>query len=330
METRALARLAGHKFIIDTIQSFRNKYPDWKSCLTDLLSVLGAKFRVKKKPNKNKSIEKKAKFLKKNDRKIANTELENTQSEYDTQNKIIDKINDSDESYISLQTTNIEISQINTMLPIENNICMNIDINNEVKPINSSKAIIVKEKNNCDISVKPSQTKTNVFEVPTPTLLNAQTNKNLNSSTDLQLNMIEDIKVDKSPKKKQKQSVSIKIDYNNKRNMDIKPICDTVDSFFMTTDDKDYMSVYKPPAIVKTNFEEHPKPEYQKPRKDIFIKGKRVVVSKQNAFGNRRERRQQQVEEPIDTSLHPSWEAKRKQKSLAKFEGKKITFNDQD
>lgn len=331
LEDRALARLAGHKFIIDTIQSFRNKYPDWKSSLTDLLSVLGTQYRVKKKPNKNKSVKMKTKILKKDDRIIANTEFKNNKYlKISKESNMLET--DSDKSTITLQNNQIKSSQIETMLPIENNISMDNDKNIEFELTNINKEIIVKEQSKSDISKKSTYAEKNTLEKQTPKLIITQPDKNLNSLTELQTNNVEDIQNNKLLENKHKDSAFIKIDYKKKRNMEdeIKPIYETVDSFFMTTDDKDYMSVYKPPVVVEKNFEEHLKSEYEKPKKEIFIKGKRIVVGKQNNIGNRRERRQQLVEEPIDTVLHPSWEAKRKQKTLAKFEGKKITFDDQD
>uniref|UniRef100_A0A2S2Q904 Uncharacterized protein n=1 Tax=Sipha flava TaxID=143950 RepID=A0A2S2Q904_9HEMI len=81
------------------------------------------------------------------------------------------------------------------------------------------------------------------------------------------------------------------------------------------------MSVYKPLTVTERKLED------PKPIKEIFIKEKKVTVGKNNSMSNRKERRQQKVEEQVDTSLHPSWEAKRKQKSLAKFEGLESVTN---
>lgn len=321
LEDRALARLAGHKLIIVTIQNFRNKYPDWKSSLTDLLSVLGIQYRVKKKSDKNKSVSIKDKILKKNDR-IANTEYLKMPKE----SKILE-IN-SDESNITLQNNQKKSSQIEIMSPIEN---INNHIDNiGLKRINTNEDIIVKEKSKSNASITSSLTETTICEIQTPKLVITQPDRNSNLLTEIQTNN-DNKKINKLPENKHGQCAFNRVDYK-KRNMedDIKPIYKTVDSFFMTTDNEDYMSVYKPPPVVERNSEDNPKSEYEKPKKEIFIKGKRIVVGKQNNMGNRRERRQQQVEEPIDTVLHPSWEAKRKQKTLAKFEGKKITFDDQD
>jgi hypothetical protein len=176
-----------------------------------------------------------------------------------------------------------------------------------------------------DISVNYSQVKTNDLNTQLP-------KNNLHLSTNEILDNI-NVNLDKNvSKRKAKQNISSKVDNKKKRIAvnEIKPVCETVDSFFMTVDNKDYMSVYKPPPVIERDFEERTKVEQQKPIKEFFSKGKKVVIGKQNNMGNRRERRQQQVEESVDTALHPSWEAKRKQKSLAKFEGKKITFDDED
>lgn len=350
LETRALARLAGHKFILDEIQTFRNKYPDWKLCITELLSDLGTKYRGKKKPNEKKTakskMEAKPKILRKNDKKTIEVEkFENVRlvsvdadslsnSEDDT--GIVGY--DSNESDVTLEETQVEKT-----LPINNN-TSNEDQNEELNPVISSKTIS-KENNinlsKCDESVKPSKVDINIFETQIPNLVKIHLpEKKSNSSTN---ESVEDIDVgliiEQQPlKRKAEYSVSSTIDNKKKRNMvdEIQPVCETVDSFFMTVDDKDYMSVYKPPpaapaAPAAKNNVEYTKLDYQKPTKEIFIKGKKVTLGKQkSSMGNRRERRQQQVEEPVDTVLHPSWEAKRKQKSLVKFEGKKITFDDQD
>lgn len=288
LETRARARLAGHQFITNAVKSFRNKYPDWKLSIAELMNDLGAKHRAKKKPNEKKSVQVKKKKTTMHINKCVDDQSQSEDS-YESDSNETDSI----KSDINIEKT--KISKVEKPLSIENN---------------------AKEKNK---SVKSKQVEINVLE----------TEKKSNSLTDNSI----DIEVEcgeKHLKRKHEHEVSSRIDNKKKRNTDeIKPVCETVDSFFMTTDDKDYMSVYKPPPIVETNITERPKLDYQKPKKEIFIKGKKVILGKQNNMGNRRERRQHQVEEPVDTSLHPSWEAKRKQKSLAKFEGKKITF-DQD
>ncbi|XP_060854734.1 serum response factor-binding protein 1-like [Rhopalosiphum padi] len=360
LETRALARLAGHKFIIDKIQDFRNKYPDWKFCITDLLNELGAKYKAKNKPNKKKIVqlnnvktEIKTKIL---DKKIKNIEeLEYTQSEpedaasvlEDTQSESEGAQSESENAVSvsgdtqsesegsqseSENATESENSLVQKILPDENNTNIvedkkNMSIGSKVLISKNKKTI--RDKEECsrilDKSLHHSQVKINVLNMQLP-------KKNLHLSANETLDNT-DVNIDKNlSKRKAENNLSSKTNFKKQRNTinEIKPVCETVDSFFMTADNKDYMSVYKPPPITKKNDEECTKVEYQKPIKDIFSKGKRVVVGKQNNMGNRRERRQQQVEESIDTALHPSWEAKRKQKSLAKFEGKKITFDDED
>jgi len=369
LETRALARLAGHKFIIDEVQSFRIKYPDWKLCITDLLNELGSKYRTKKKPIKNKTTfvktEIKTRVLDKNNKSIKNIEefeyaqsesedarsvsedvqseseetrseskdaqsesedqsmFEEAQSDSENNTTIGSKETDLKKSVVTLDETQTEISQVQKMLPKENN------KNSQVQK-HESKFLIsdTKDKEECtlDKTVHYSQVKINVSKRQLPEKnLHSSTNETLDN-TDVELHKIV------SKRKAEKQSVSNKVDYKKKRNTvnESKPVCETVDSFFMTADNKDYMSVYKPPPVTERNVDERTKVEYQKPIKEFFSKGKKVIVGKQNNMGNRRERRQQQVEESVDTALHPSWEAKRKQKSLAKFEGKKITFDDED
>jgi len=383
LETRALARLAGHKFIIDEIQKFRSKYSDWKLCMTDLLNGLGAKYKAKKKPNKNKLVktEIKTKILNKNNKKNKNIEefvnaqpeSEGTQSEPDDQSvfdnaqskpedqSVSDSVQFGSEDQSVSDGTQSEpkdqsvsegaqskhedqsenglkrdSSLVQTILPHEDNASSDEYQNNVAKGskflISNNKEILARNKEEClstlDVNVNYSQVKTNVLNTQLP-------KKNLHLSTNEILDNI-DVNLDKNvSKRKAKQNISSKVDNKRKRITvnEVKPVCETVDSFFMTVDNKDYMSVYKPPPpppATERKVEEHTKVEYQKPIKEFFSKGKKVIIGKQNNMGNRRERRQQQVEELVDTALHPSWEAKRKQKSLAKFEGKKITFDDED
>ncbi|XP_022168345.1 serum response factor-binding protein 1-like [Myzus persicae] len=402
LETRALARLAGHKFITDEVQKFRSKYPDWKLCITDLLNELGAKYRAKKKPIKNKSVktEIKTKILTKNNNKIKNMrEFEYAQSESDgvqsepEDHSVSDGVQSEPEDHSvsegaqsepedqsvsdgaqsepedqsvsgdaqsehedqsvfggaqsesedqsmsdgaqsepedqseSKNTSKSDSLFLQKIMPHENNSSNDEHQNNVSRDskISNNKEMFVKNKeeysSTLDKSLLNSQVKTDVLNTQLP-------KKSSHSSTNEILDNI-----DKNvSKRKAKQSISSKVDSKKKRITanEIKPVCETVDSFFMTVDNKDYMSVYKPPPVTERVLEEHTKVEYQKPVKEFFSKGKKVIVGKQNNMGNRRERRQQQVEECVDTTLHPSWEAKRKQKSLAKFEGKKITFDDDE
>lgn len=368
METRALARLAGHKFIIDEIQNFRNKYPDWKLYITDLLNELGAKYKVKKKPNKKKTVqlnnvntEIKTKILDKNMKIIRNikelkdtqSESESVQSELENAMSVSEDIQSESESVQSQlenatsvsedtqsesegvqseseNATESENSLVQKILPDENttNIVLhNVSKSKSSKVLISNNKKIVGDKKEClktlEKKLHNSQTK-NDFNIQLPT-------KNLHLSSEILDNT--NVNIDKNvSKRKAEGNILSKTNFKKQRTTvnEIKPVCETVDSFFMTADNKDYMSVYKPPPVTKKNDEESSKVEYKQPIKEIFSKGKRVVIGKQNNIGNRRERRQQQVEESINTALHPSWEAKRKQKSLAKFEGKKITFDDED
>lgn len=295
------------------------------------MNDLGAKYRgKKKKPKEKKTIkvktEKKSNILKKNDDKITNLEeFKDIQSESGNSSESEGYETDSNKSEDNFQTNHADN---------EKTLTSEDDSSSEdqyvaLKPIIPKKSKNAKEKNKssskCDMRAKSLQVEANDSETEIPLLVSTQQNKSVDQTKE-EINK-------KSVKRKAELNSPSKFANKKKRNMidEVKPICETVDSFFMTADDKDYMSVYKPPPSIQKPQEEHPNLEYSKPmKKDIFIKGKKVVVGKQNYMGNRRERRQQQVEEPIDSALHPSWEAKRKQKSLAKFEGKKITFDDQD
>lgn len=336
LETRARARLAGHKFIEDAIKSFRSKYPDWKLCITDLLNELGSKQRAKTKPNDKKKgkvvKEFKNKVADKNDK--TNTKVEDFEiAEYESkgsENESEDAIEsegyetDSNKSDNSIEETHGSV-QSDNVLHSESNAESEEDQNIQIKPVISSKTII-KNKNS-------NKSNTNVKTLQVPKLIETKLPKSISNSL-TNNKSVDDGELDKKTnKRKFEQNVPNRVDYKKKRVLEdeIKPVCETVDSFFMTADDKDYMSVYKPPPATERNLKEDPIIEYHpKPTKEFFIKGKKVTIGKNNNMGNRRERRQQQVEEEVDTSLHPSWEAKRKQKSLAKFEGKKITFDDQD
>lgn len=302
------------------------------------MNDLGAKYRdKKKKPNEKKTVkvktEKKSKILKKNDDEIIE-EFKDIQSESGNTTESEGYETDSNKSEDNFQTNHSGSEKILT----SENDSSSEDQNKALKPIISKKAINTKEKkkslSKCDTSAKPLQVETNDSETEIPLLVCTQLIERSQKSAQNKFVDLTEVEINKKPaKRKTELNSSSKFAQKKKRNMvdDVTPICETVDSFFMTSDDKDYMSVYKPPLSVQKSHEEHQKLEYSKPtKKDIFIKGKKVVVGKQNYMGNRRERRQQQVEEPIDSALHPSWEAKRKQKSLAKFEGKKITFDDQD
>lgn len=71
---------------------------------------------------------------------------------------------------------------------------------------------------------------------------------------------------------------------------------------------------------------QHPKPFAQRSEKPFSNNG----VEPFNIFTNRKERRkalQQPAQEEKVEKLHPSWEAKKKQTSIASFQGKKITFD---
>lgn len=322
LETKARARLAGHKFIVDAVQSFRNKYPDWKLCLTDLLNELGSKQRAKNKPNdkKNKVVKKelKTKVTKKNNKTSSNVEeFEIAEYNSDGYTENDDCKTDSNESDISseeIQSDNL----LHTESIVERE--ENQDI---IKPVISSKTI-VKNKNvsKFNSNLKTIQVSKSIEKKLPNSILQPETNK---SDDDINEKLNK-----KTFKRKSEQNVLNKIENKKKRIIEdeIKPVCETVDSFFITADDKDYMSVYKPPQVTEKKLED-PIVEYPKPTKEFFIKGKKVTIGKNN-MSNRRERRQQKVEEQVDISLHPSWEAKRKQKLLAKFEGKKIIFDDQD
>ncbi|VVC31534.1 Bud22/Serum response factor-binding protein 1 [Cinara cedri] len=329
LEARALARLAGHKFITDAVQNFRNKYPDWKFNLTELLNELGSNYKTKHKKQRGNKLSKikpkeKSKILEKNNKTIM--DVEDIQSE---SKKSIESENQ-DEDYemdfnkspnITSEEPQAEVSLVNKMLSVDNKESQN----NELKSAIFNKEFIDSERkidlSKCD-TIKQLQ-EVNVSNTQLP-------NSNLSINTP-NYTITDNIDINKKPfKRKAGQIISKRIDLKKKHIMtdDVTPICETVDSFFMTTDDKDYLSVYKPPPIVEKNLVERPNLECQKP-KEIFIKGKKLIIGKKNNIGNRKERRQQ-VEETVDTVLHPSWEAKRKQKSLVKFEGKKITFDDQE
>lgn len=369
METRARARLAGHIFVVNAVENFRDQYPDWKLSITELLSDLGARHRTKKKPNGKRAVkaktQKKSITVKKNNneintnnKKLRNTQLkseealsefEDTQFECEKsesgseefQSNFKDTINktDSNESDIISEEIYTESTLITNIPPTQIRISCN-EKNNGLESLVSSKTLVFTENkknvNECSKSLKPSQIEEiNVLDTQLPKLVENQLpEKNLDLITD---RFIDNVNIElekKSLKRKSEINVSSK-DYK-KRIMadDIKPVCKTVDSFFMTADDKDYMSVYKPPqpSPVEKSLEKYPKLDYHQPPKEMFNKGKKMVFIKneQNYTGNRRERRQQKIEEPIDMALHPSWEAKRKQKALATFKGKKTTFDDDD
>lgn len=321
--------------MVDAVQSFRNKYPDWKSSITELLKDLGSKHRVKKRTNKKKDsqvkTERKTVVMKKDNEKIEYSQSESEESQLESSEAHSEPENaendiNPNKSDTTVDETPAEKTHIKKILHIESNICLKND-NNELKTTDCNKKS--NSKKICNENKKSQQI--DVINTQVPELVKKLQPEN-NSSNKLVDNT--KLEFEKKPmKRKTGQNTSSKVVDKKKRIMveDIKPICETVDSFFMTADDKDYMSVYKPPPPVEKILTEHPKLDYQKP-KEIFIKGKKVAVIKTriNNPGNRRERRQQQVEEPVDTVLHPSWEAKRKQKSLAKFEGKKITFDDED
>lgn len=321
LETRSLARLTGHKFITDAVQSFRNKYPDWKFSLTELLNELGSNYKTKKKKQNGEKISKvktreKSEILETNYKNIIDVEDTPPETRKFTESKDRDdyEINSNKSSHITLDVTQTGIS-LDKKISIDN--ISNGEVkNNNLNSIIFKKKTINPEKNidlrKCDSIIQFQQEEINV--------LNTQLlNSNLPINTGINNNIV--------IKEKPDQIILCNTDFKKKCvTDDIKPICETVDSFFMTTDDKDYMSVYKPPPAVEKNLVEGPKLEYQKP-KEIFIKGKKLIIGKKCNIGNRRERRQQ-VDETVDTVLHPSWEAKRKQKSLVKFEGKKIIFDD--
>jgi hypothetical protein len=305
LETRARARLAGHKFIVDAVQSFRNKYPDWKLCLTDLLNELGSKQRAKNKPNDNKVAEKN----KKTSTNVKEFEVAEYNSDGSTEN-------DGYKTHLNESDISLEKIQSDHLLHTESN-DESEENQDTVKPVISSKTIV--KNKSLSKSNETTLQVSKIKEKKLPKIIaNPETNKS-NDNINGKLNK-------KTFKRKSKQNVPIKIENKKKRIIEdeIKPICETVDSFFITANDKDYMSVYKPLTVTERKLED------PKPIKEIFIKEKKVTVGKNNSMSNRKERRQQKVEEQVDTSLHPSWEAKRKQKSLAKFEGKKITFDDQD
>lgn len=302
------------------------------------MNDLGAKYRTKKKkPNEKKTVkvktENKSKIVEKNDKITDVEKFEHIQSECENTTESEGYETDSNASEDDFLTSHTENKKILTL----ENYSSSEDQNDALKLIIPKKAIYAREKkessSKCEKSAKLLQVQTSDSETEIPLLVSSQLTETSQKSTNKSVPQTE-VEHNKKPvKRKAELNSSSKFSNKKKRNMtdEITPICETVDSFFMTVDDKDYMSVYKPPPSVQKDHEEHPKLEYSKPaKKEIFIKGKKVVVGKQNHIGNRRERRQQQIEEPINTVLHPSWEAKRKQKSLAKFEGKKITFDDQD
>lgn len=368
METRARARLAGHVFIVDAVQKFRDKFPDWKSSITELLSDLGAKHRNKKKPNEKRAViakaQKKSVTVKNNNEiNTNNKKSENTQSESEEallefedtrfecekfesgseelQSKFKDTINktDSNESDVTSEEIYTESTPITNVLPTQIRISCN-DKNNALESLVSSKTLVAKENkknvNKCSKSIKPSQVEeVNVLDTQLNKLVENQLpEKNLDLSTDRSIDNLNIELEKKSMKRKSERNISSK-DYKKRIIADdVKPVCETVDSFFMTADDKDYMSVYKPPLPLpaEKSLGKYFKLDYHQSPKEIFNKGKKVAFIKniQNYTGNRRERRQQEVEEQIDTTLHPSWEAKRKQKALATFKGKKTTFDDDD
>lgn len=340
LETKALARLAGHKFITNAVQSFRNKYPDWKLGFTELLNELGSNYKTKKKKlSKNKTsnvkTKRKSEIIEKNNKKVLDVE---DQSELgkSTESEERDDNFESDSkksSNVTLEETQTEVSPVKKRLSIENNIINEEVQNNKLNSVISKKKMIDPEKktclSKCDsinqlIPEEINVLNIDILDVPILKINTQLSNLNLSTNTSINDNVETN-----TFKRKAKKNISNKTGFKRKcMSDDVKPICETVDSFFMTADNKDYMSVYKPPPAEEKNIIEHPKLESQKP-KEIFIKGKKLIIGKKNNTGNRRERRQQ-VEETLDTVLHPSWEAKRKQKSLVKFEGKKITFNDQE
>lgn len=328
LETRALARLGGHGFILSAVDDFRKKYPNWKSNITELMVKLGVKPKIKK--TKKVKLEETVYInVKENIEKVVNLQdFLRVESERDPAFRYVRRT-----KHINREKKYFHECHDNQSKPVISTKAKNENVRKCDE--NQSTSIISEEKNEnvneSDKNINTNQDNYCFSEIPDLVEINVPVQNS---------NSIENESVIKPEEKLLKRKAEQNaldnngIGYKMKKNMadDIKPACETVDSFFMTADDKEYMSVYKPLPTVKKNLE-NPQVEHKKLNEDIFIKGKKVKFTKQKNVGNRKIRRQQQFEEPVDNKsckLHPSWEAKRKQKSLAKFEGKKITFDDQD
>ncbi|XP_050537120.1 serum response factor-binding protein 1-like [Daktulosphaira vitifoliae] len=314
LEHRALARLSGHKFIDNSIKIFRDKYLDWKSTLRDLLNDLGARHKLKKKPNQKS----------KNSNNVTRENCVNKKEEKTIIHDVCNKINNLEENEVNTDTikklTNSLIKEDKITEKVESTeTCTDSIVSDNLSKISSN------SDSDCargDDNQQSNKSKTNTSVVSNLDLLVEVPRSIIKNSN-------KNVQINKANKRKTNFETNKHIVPEKKRNIEeIEPVCQSVDSFFMTTDDKEYKSVYKPPPLKEKSFDEPSKVEYKISAKEVFIKGKKIVVNKQNAFANRRERRN--PVDHIENVLHPSWEAKRKQKSLAKFEGKKIVFDDQD
>lgn len=118
------------------------------------------------------------------------------------------------------------------------------------------------------------------------------------------------------------------------KHLPVEKVTKTVDPFFVTKDNKEYLSFN---VISNPTSSEEKKPPFKKKFEVSFSKPKSFDKGS-NSKPFRKNWEQSDVRIPVkreypviakeEKALHPSWEAKRKQSNISQFQGKKIKFDD--
>lgn len=375
VENKALARLACHKSVHQKVLEFREKFPDWKKSLLLLLESLGEKYKNKKHtPVVSKKKERKLNLTRKNnnsvdkeDLKVPNTHraasiksssglwtVATCESE-DADSKHRESVNTNDEAdFIPGQSSGLANTS-NSDEPSDE------DFESKGKQI---KTFVDAEKSKLKTK-KPQVSDKNVKTESSTEIFSKENISNKLSSLvphDISNESISKLDLKKlqvsnrnvgtessiksvSKKVMETQSISapLKSAESNKIPDNISNSIPEVaaDSFFITRDNKEYLSISAKPIVdtEKSQVKEARRmnPQSKSERFPANAKQFKPKSNQNNSFGKRKNFDSTRGK-PGDTknalpapSLHPSWIAKKKQSTIiqtSQFQGKKIKFDD--
>ncbi|XP_065225970.1 serum response factor-binding protein 1-like [Planococcus citri] len=338
-EIKAIARISDHRPVHSKVKAFRETYPDWKETLPLLFDSLGDRYQEKKKKklttkNKTKSIDNKSKSTSENPKKTAKvTYIENKLGTWRVEEIVPSKEKTNNSNKFDRDNFNEKKDHVT------NNPCNDgIELPQKKEKIKKDKSLGKVKNSDADkVSRKEFVEDETVIKLSKENE-NPIIEEKITRTVDPFFVTKDNIKKDKSHSKvknseagevSQKKFVEdetvIKLSKENENPIIEEKITRTVDPFFVTKDNKEYLSVSI--ANNTSNIEEK-KPDFpSKKFKNDFSE------SKTREKNNRKRSRVDVPEkyskiETKEETLHPSWEAKRKQSSITKFQGKKITFDD--
>lgn len=286
-EIKAIARIADHRPLYSKVKAFREKYPDWKETLPLLFDTLGERYQEKKK----KVVSKNQTNNNKNKTKLTENKSKST---IENQKKT------SNVTYIENKSGTWRVEEIKPSE--ENTKCDRIFVQNS--------------ENESDIINKSSSDKINRLAKSKEVTKNKSHKKLRNDDT---------VKMDREENRKEivKKESTKKESKENETPFDSEKVTRTIDPFFVTKDNKEYLSVN---VVSNTTNVEEKQPHFTPTKFKTDFSKPKSYEKNTKSFKMDVPKKYSKIEMKEET-LHPSWEAKRKQSSITKFEGKKIKFD---